>query len=274
MLPPTPLPPTSEKLSVWPLSLGGPAESLASSVAIGIVRTPESSATLLSESSTASGGWLTIVLVIVVPAVELLLAVFGSKSSDVIEAVLFITVPLGLLEVTAAVRVNCALVPVDSTGKTQDTVPFVPAAGAVHVAAGPVSCVSEMKVVPLGRGSLKTTFCPLSGPALAAVMVQVMLLLPPLLTVAAAGPVLTTLRSTDDTRTDAVPTLFSAFGSEVSELTVALLTYVVTDVPGGICPVSVNEALCPALSAKIEQVTVPFAPTAGVVQGANVGPEF
>src|SRR5207253_11027461 len=128
------------------------------------------------------------------------------------------------------------------------TVPFVPAGGSVNVAVGPVSCVSEMNVVPLGRGSLKTTFCAVSGPAFAAVRVQVMVLLPPLLTVAVAGPVLTTLRSTDDTRTDAVPTLFSAVGSEVSELTVALLTYVVTDVPRGICPVSVNEALCPALS--------------------------
>jgi len=156
----------------------------------------------------------------------------------------------------------------------QDTVPFVPAGGTVQVAVGPVSCVIEMNVVPLGRGSLKTTFCTVSGPPLAAMMVQVMVLLPPLLTVVVAGAIFWTVRSADDARTDAVPTLFSEVESVVLELTVALLMYIFAEIPGGTCPVSVNEALAPALSVKIEQVTVPFEPTGGAVEQSNAGPEF
>ena len=46
-------------IKVWPLSLAGPFESLAVKVANGIVRGPESSATLESASFTAVGASLT-----------------------------------------------------------------------------------------------------------------------------------------------------------------------------------------------------------------------
>ena len=50
-------------VSVWPLSLAGPVLSLPSSVANGLVRVPESSATLDSASSVAVGASLTSVMV-------------------------------------------------------------------------------------------------------------------------------------------------------------------------------------------------------------------
>ena len=38
--------------------------------------------------------------------------------------------------------------------------------------------------------------------------------------------------------------------------------------------VRVNDALAPTFSVAIEQVTVPFEPPPGFVQGENAGPEF
>ena len=50
------------------------------------------------------------------------------------------------------------------------TVPLLPIGGGLQVAAGPVSCVSDMKTIPAGRASVKAASVAGSGPALESVM--------------------------------------------------------------------------------------------------------
>src|SRR5262245_52594314 len=88
---------------------------------------------------------------IVVDAVEVLLPVFVSALLVVAVAGLLTTVPLATDGAACTVIVNCALCPLPSKPMSHATVPLVPATGMLQVAAGPVSCVSEMKLISAGR---------------------------------------------------------------------------------------------------------------------------
>ena len=81
----------------------------------------------------------------------------------------------------------------------QLTVPLAPVIGVEQDAAGPVFCTSDTNVAPFGNGSVKFTFCAISGPPFETVMVYVTLL-PDM---AAGGPIFATDRSTDETVTSA-----------------------------------------------------------------------
>src|SRR2546425_1031895 len=87
----------------------------------------------------------------VVATAELLLFEFVSALELLAVAVLLTTVPFATLESACTVMVNCALLPFGSSEMVQVTVPLVFAAGVLHVAAGPVSCVSETNTTPGGR---------------------------------------------------------------------------------------------------------------------------
>src|SRR5947208_15832078 len=79
----------------------------------------------------------------VVLAVELLLDEFVSAPEVVAVAVLLRIVPLAMLGSGCTEIVNCALVPFASSEIVHTTVPPLPGAGVLQVAAGPVSCTSE-----------------------------------------------------------------------------------------------------------------------------------
>jgi hypothetical protein len=93
--------------------------------------------------------------------------------------------------------------------------------------------------------------------------------------IADAGPLLVTARSADViTAVGAVAVLFPTAGSGVVVAIVA--RFVSTDAApadGATRATIVKDAAEPAANVAIVQVTVPFAPTAGVVQ-LNVGPLF
>src|ERR1044071_1653802 len=101
----------------------------------------------------------------VVIAEELLLFEFVSALDDVAVAVLLTTVPFGIVDAACTVIVNCALWPLPSSGTVQAML-----APPLHAAAGPVSCVSETKVIPAGSVSLKLGSVAASGPLLLKVM--------------------------------------------------------------------------------------------------------
>lgn len=125
----------------------------------------------------------------VAEAVALLLFVFGSAFSPAIVTVLFnVPVNVGAM---FAMSVNCADTPLPSGGKLQVIVPLNPAAGTVQFAAGPVSCVNVLSVVPAGIASVNEALSSVSGPLFVAVMVHV--IVPP--AVAVADPVLLMARS-------------------------------------------------------------------------------
>jgi len=106
--------------------------------------------------------WVTLVV-----ALELLFEAFTSKLLVATTAVFTIVTALPMLSVS----VNCAVAPLARVLKEQVTVPPAPADGVTHDAVGPLSWVSETKVVPAGSASVSTTSCAMSGPALETVIV-------------------------------------------------------------------------------------------------------
>src|SRR4051812_28023167 len=160
-------------------------------------------------------------------AVALLLFVFGSAFAPVIVAVLF-SVPLNV-GLMFAVSVNCADAPLFRIGNMQLTMPLLPAPGFVQVAEGPLFWISELKVVPAGRVSMRTALD--SGwPLFVTVIIQA--IVAP--AVAVPGPVFVIARSLLETVRLDGDTLLLVFGSTVAERTPALLLNSVPDaVPAG-----------------------------------------
>src|SRR5438270_9624165 len=107
-------------------------------------------------------------------AVWLLLFVFGSAFVPLTVAVL-LSAPVndGLM---FAVSVNWLDAFEASAWSEQVTVPELFGAGVLHVAAGPVFCTSELKVVPAGSVSEKAGFGSGSGPLFVTVIVQAIVL--------------------------------------------------------------------------------------------------
>src|SRR4051794_24038441 len=103
-------------------------------------------------------------------AVAALFKVFGSAFSPLIVAVLF-SVPanVGLM---FAISVNCADATFGSAANVQFTVPGLPTPGSLQTAVGPLFWMSELKVVPAGRLSMRTPFVSASGPLFMTVIVQ------------------------------------------------------------------------------------------------------
>lgn len=98
----------------------------------------------------------------VVVAIEVLFALLVSGVAEETIAVLVMTVPNGVAGETWTITVNVAVAPGAIAAMLQETV-----APVVQLKAGPVSCVSETKVVPGGRTSVQLTFAASEGPALA-----------------------------------------------------------------------------------------------------------
>src|SRR3954471_2717738 len=82
----------------------------------------------------------------VVMAVELLLAGFGSVDDVVTVAVLLLG-PTGAAAAICTTMVKVADVPAVSVAIEQETVPVPPDGGLLQMKAGPVGCDSETKVV-------------------------------------------------------------------------------------------------------------------------------
>src|SRR5436305_27358 len=122
-------------------------------------------------------------------AVWLLFAVFGSTFvPDAVAVLLRGPVNVGVM---FAVSVNCADAPEANCCKEQFTVPGLPGAGLLQVAAAPVFCTSELNVVPGGNGSENVGFGSGLGPLFVTVIVHG-IVLP---AVAVAGPVFVRAKS-------------------------------------------------------------------------------
>src|SRR2546423_13227364 len=100
----------------------------------------------------------------VVITVELLLAGFESALDVDAVAVLLTIVPFVTVGAACTVTVNCALPAFGSSAIVQATLPLVFGAGVLQAAAGPVSCTSEMKLMPAGGVSLDEGSSAASGP--------------------------------------------------------------------------------------------------------------
>jgi hypothetical protein len=203
--------------------------------------------------------------VAVVDALALLLPADGSVVPLVTVAV-FVIVPDVLAE-TWTTREIVADAPEASVAAVQLTVPAAPTAGVVHVNAGPAIWVDETKVVPAGSRSESVTVAAALGPALATVIVYARLV--PGVTV--AGAVFVTETSAETlTVVVAVAELLPGVGSGVVLDVVAVLDSVPV-APVGTLTTSEKVALAPEAIEAMVQLTVPPAPTAGVVQ-LNAGP--
>ena len=105
----------------------------------------------------------------VVVVVALSLAAFGSLVAAETVAVLLMTVPAATLAPTWTMSVKVWVAPAARLAIVQVTVPLPPTAGVVQLK--PAGAVSETKVVPAGRVSVRLTLWAALGPALATVMV-------------------------------------------------------------------------------------------------------
>jgi hypothetical protein len=103
----------------------------------------------------------------VVTTVLLLFAGLGSAS--LVTVAVFVS-DVTELDAMLTVSVNCALVAADMPPKAQVTVPPLPGAGVVQLAAGPLVWLIALNVVPAGSVSLMTTSAG-SGPPLETVIV-------------------------------------------------------------------------------------------------------
>ncbi|PYQ48228.1 MAG: hypothetical protein DMF59_16605 [Acidobacteria bacterium] len=93
----------------------------------------------------------------VVVAEELLLAGLASADAEPPVAVLVIADPAPAFADTTIENVDVA--PAASVAILQEIVPVPPTAGAEHANAGPLLCVSETNVVPVGTTSVNVTVC-------------------------------------------------------------------------------------------------------------------
>src|SRR5437763_3519568 len=129
---------------------------------------------MLFPATAAAGPFLVIdtsaCVLMVVFAVKLLFEAFVSALDVVAVTVLLATVPFATFGSACTPMVNCALLPLPSSEIVHATVPLLPIASVLQVAAGPVSCVSDMKTMPAGRGSVKAASVAGSGPALESVI--------------------------------------------------------------------------------------------------------
>lgn len=100
-------------------------------------------------------------------AVLLLFALLGSES--LVTVAVFVS-DVTELDAMFTTRVNCAFAAPDMAPIAQLTVPGLPDAGVVQLAAGPLVCVSVLNVVPAGSESFITTSAG-SGPPFVTVIV-------------------------------------------------------------------------------------------------------
>jgi hypothetical protein len=202
------------------------------------------------------------------PLLALLLTADGSAVAADTAAVLVIVLPDVAAMSMLITIVNVAELPFASVAIVQLTVPVPPAAGVVHTKAGPLVCAKDANLAFTGTRSLRITVCASLGPEFATVIVYVAV--PP--RTAFAGPVLVTPRSAAVLIVvDAVDVLFAALASGDVLVTVAVLLTLPAAALDGVRTVRVKLAVAAWISVGMLQVTVPLAPTAGVVQ-VNAGP--
>src|SRR5439155_453008 len=155
-------------------------------------------------------------------AVAALLAVLGSKVTELTVAVLVSVLPSGVLALTCATIVKLTVAPLAVGPVVQFTVPAEPTAGVVQVQ--PAGVMIDWNVVPGGSGSVTVTLAAVEGPLLLTTSVYVRF------SPGRAGSgasVLVIERSAEAmTVVDAVAVLLDESGSEVEELTEAVLPMV------------------------------------------------
>jgi hypothetical protein len=148
-------------------------------------------------------------------------------------AVLVRVVPVSAAP-TVALMLIAWLAPAAKVVKTQVTVPLACVQG----------LVADVKVTPAGRGSVTVAICASAGPWFVAVTVQLIAL--PAITV--AGPTLVKAMSPLSIVAVAVAVLLSGLGSEVVEVTFALLTRVRAVTSGLTSTTTVTVTLAPLAS--------------------------
>jgi hypothetical protein len=224
----------------------------------------------LEPAVTAAGA----VLVIAISAVATTVAVddallfpgVGSVVAEVTVAVFVIVEAFAAAGEMLTATVSVAVAPTGTVTAVHVIVPVAPAGGVVQVKAGPDVCVWEANVVLAGSVSVKVTLAASDGPLFVTVSVYVAVMP----AVAVGGPLFVTARSAAVvTIVVAVDRLFAVFVSPFESLMETLFD---NAAPAGtlelIAPARVKVALAPAASVVIEQVTVPFDPTAGDEQVA------
>ena len=97
-------------------------------------------------------------------AVAALLAVLGSKVTELTVAVLVSVLPSGVLALTCATIVKLAVAPLAVGPVVQFTVPAEPTAGVVQVQ--PAGVMIDWNVVTGGSGSVTVTLAAVEGPLL------------------------------------------------------------------------------------------------------------
>jgi len=153
----------------------------------------------------------------VVVAEELLLAGLASADAEPPVAVLVIADPAPAFAATTIENVDVA--PAANVAILQEIVPVPPTAGVEHANAGPLLCVSDRNVVPVGTASVSVTVCASLVPMFEIDTVYVMM--PPSPT--DAGPLLVTeMSEVTATVVLAVALLFERFGSVSVVLTLAV----------------------------------------------------
>src|SRR4051812_45267589 len=115
----------------------------------------------------ATSAWASTAVV----AVAVLFVVTGSLVVVVADALLVRVAPLATLAATLTMTVKVWLTPAVRLASEQLTVPLAPAVGVVQVKVGPAPWLSETKVVPVGRASLRATVAASDGPWLARLIV-------------------------------------------------------------------------------------------------------
>ena len=153
-------------------------------------------------------------------------------------------------------------VPGANDGLVQLIAPFAPTAGVVQVQ--PTGLARETNVSVPGSVSGNTTEAALLGPLLVAVIVYVRF--EPATTGSGESTIVSDRSAEVETVVVAVALLFAPFGSPVVDVTFAVFESTVPDATvGATATVSVNVAV-PTANDGFVQLTVPAAPTAGVVQ--------
>jgi hypothetical protein len=185
------------------------------------------------------------------------------KSADVatvVVAVLETTVPFATLALTLTTSVKTAD-PSGTDDALQLTVPLALTAGVVQLQ--PPGELRDTNVVPTGSASLSDTVCAVDGPLLVAVIVYVRSV--PAVTGSGLSVLVTDKSADVATVVLAVAELLPVFGSNVDEFAEAVLEITVPlGVPAPTFTTRVKTA-DPGANEEFVAVTVPVAPTAGVV---------
>src|SRR5438445_445134 len=204
----------------------------------------------------------------VVVAVAVLLRRLGSEVVEVTVAVLEIVVPSGVLGLTWTTMVNVAVAPLARDAVVQLTVPVEPTAGVVQVQ--PAGCVSDWKVVSAGRGSFIVTLAAAFRSEERRVGKECRSR--PWRTGSDKYVLVIDRSASARTVVVAVAGLLRGLGSEVVEVTVAVLEIVV---PSGVLGLTwttmVNVAVAPLARDGVGQHTVSWRASSSVVYASDPG---